>query len=83
MTILINKPICLISVWYAAVTERLSDAAKAKYEDFHDKFIHTSAALLKEYDKNGGDDLKREIERYLWRVDAERGSLECKIWQIK
>lgn len=63
--------------------ECLSDAAKAKYKALHDEFVRTSAAMLKEYDKNCGDDLKREIEGYLWRVDAERVSLECNIWQIK
>lgn len=66
-------------MWYAAVTERLSDAEKAKHEALHDKFILTSAALLKEYDKNGGADLEKEIECYLASVDTDRVNLGCNI----
>lgn len=66
-------------MWYAAVTKRLSDAAKAKYKALHDEFIHTSAALLKEYDKNSSADLERDIGCYLVSVDTDRVNLECNI----
>lgn len=56
--------------------ERLSDADKAEYKALHDEFIRTSAAILRKFEKNGGEELEREITEYLESADSKRATLE-------
>lgn len=56
--------------------ERLSDADKAEYKALHDEFIRTSAAMLREFEKNGGEELEQEIEQYIGSINSRRASLE-------
>ena len=56
--------------------ERLSDADKAEYKALHDEFIRTSAAMLREFEKNGGEELEKEITEYLDSADSKRATLE-------
>lgn len=56
--------------------ERLSDADKAEYKALHDEFIRTSAAMLREFEKNGGEELEKEITDYLESADSKRATLE-------
>ena len=58
--------------------ERLSDADKAEYKALHDKFIRTSAAMLREFEESGGEELEKEIERYVKGADSKRATLEGK-----
>lgn len=56
--------------------ERLSDADKAEYKALHDEFIRTSAAMLREFEKNGGEELEKEIEDYIGSINSRRAELE-------
>ena len=56
--------------------ERLSDADKAEYKALHDEFIRTSAAMLREFEKNGGEELEQEIVQYIGSIDSRRAELE-------
>lgn len=58
--------------------ERLSDADKAEYKALHDEFIRTSAAMLREFEKNGGEELEQEIEQYIGSINSRRASLEVR-----
>lgn len=56
--------------------ERFSDADKAEYKALHDEFVSTSAAMLREFEKNGGEELEKEIAEYLDSADSRRATLE-------
>ena len=56
--------------------KRLSDADKTEYKALHDEFIRTSAAMLREFEKNGGKELEKEITDYLESADSRRATLE-------
>lgn len=56
--------------------ERLSDADKAEYKALHDEFIRTSAAMLRKFEKNGGEELEQEITDYIESADSKRATLE-------
>lgn len=56
--------------------KRLSDADKAEYKALHDEFIRTSAAMLRKFEKNGGEELEKEITDYLENADSKRATLE-------
>ena len=56
--------------------KRLSDADKTEYKALHDEFIRTSAAMLREFEKNGGVELEKEITDYLESADSRRATLE-------
>ena len=58
--------------------DRLSDSDKSEYKALHDEFIRTSAAMLREFEKNGGAELEKEIERYVKGADSKRATLEGK-----
>ena len=58
--------------------ERLSDDDKAEYKALHDEFIRTSAAMLREFEKNGGEELEREIKDYIGSINSRRAELEGK-----
>ena len=58
--------------------ERLSDADKAEYKALHDEFIRTSAAMLRKFEKNGGEELEGEIEDYIGSINSRRAELEGK-----
>ena len=46
------------------------------YKALHDEFIRTSAAMLREFEKNGGEELEKEIAEYLDSADSKRATLE-------
>ena len=56
--------------------ECLSNADKAEYKALHDEFIRTSAAMLREFEKNGGEELEKEIEDYIGSINSRRAELE-------
>lgn len=58
--------------------DRLSDSDKSEYKALHDEFIRTSAAMVREFEKNGGAELEKEIERYVKGADSKRATLEGK-----
>lgn len=49
---------------------------KAEYQSLRSKFEQESAAMLREFEKNGGEGLDEEIERYVKSVDIKRTDLE-------
>ncbi|MGN0679221.1 MAG: hypothetical protein ACI4JS_06110, partial [Oscillospiraceae bacterium] len=55
--------------------ECLSDADKAEYKALHDEFIRTSAAMLREYEESGSEELEQEINLYLESVKSNRATL--------
>lgn len=56
--------------------ERLSDTDKAEYKALHDEFIRTSAAMLRKFEKNGGEELEKAIEDYIGSINSRRAELE-------
>lgn len=56
--------------------ERLCDADKAEYKALHDEFIHTSAAMLREYEESGSEELEKEIYAYIEKVKSMRATIE-------
>ena len=58
--------------------KRLSDTDKAEYKALHDEFIRTSAAMLRKFEKNGGEELEKEITDYLESADSKRATLEVR-----
>ena len=56
--------------------ERLSDTDKAEYKALHDEFIRTSAAMLREFEKNGGEKPMHAIEPYIGSLNSRRAELE-------
>lgn len=56
--------------------ERLSNTDKAEYKALHDEFIRTSAAMLRKFEKNGGEELEKEIEDYIGSINSRRAELE-------
>ena len=53
-----------------------SKADKAEYIALHDEYIAKSAAMLKEYEKSGSEELGQEISEYVDAVDSARLALE-------
>lgn len=51
-------------------------ACESEYKVLHDEFIRTSAAMLREFEKNGGEELEKEITEYLESADSNRAALE-------
>ena len=58
--------------------ECLSNADKAEYKALHDEFIRTSAAMLREFEKNGGEELEKEIEDYIGSINSRRAELQVR-----
>ncbi len=56
--------------------ERLCDADKAEYKALHDEFIRTSAAMLREYEESGSEELEKEIYAYIEKVKSLRATIE-------
>lgn len=57
----------------------LSDPAKAEYQALRNEFVRQSAAMLREFDKNGDAELKKKILEYLGDMDSKRLELEGKV----
>ena len=53
-----------------------TEADKAEYIALHDEYIAKSAAMLKEYEKSGSEELGQEISEYVDEVDSARLALE-------
>lgn len=51
-------------------------AFESEYKALHDEFIRTSAAMLREFEKNGGEELEKEITDYLENANSKRATLE-------
>lgn len=56
----------------------LSNTAKAEYQTLRSEFVRESAAMLREFDKNGDAELKKKIWEYLSDMDSKRLTLEWK-----
>ena len=56
--------------------ERFSDADKDEYKALHDEFIRTSAAMLREYEESGSEELEKEIYAYIEKVKSMRATIE-------
>lgn len=54
----------------------LSDAERAEYQALREEFVTKSAAMLREYDKNGGADLERDIRQFLKEMESKRVEFE-------
>lgn len=57
----------------------LSDAERAEYQTLRKEFVSKSAAMLREYDKNGGEDLKRDIRQFLKEMEGKRIEFEFRL----
>lgn len=54
----------------------LSDDEKHEYKMLRKEFVKKSAEMLREYERNGGADLEREIKQCLKEIDSARAEME-------
>lgn len=54
----------------------LSDSKRAEYQALREEFVTKTAAMLREYDRNGSVALERDIEKFLREMDDARIRLE-------
>ena len=54
-------------------------ACESEYKALHDEFIRTSAAMLREFEKNGEEELEQKISEYVDEVDSARVELESRV----
>lgn len=61
----------------------LSDDDRAEYQALREAFISQTADMLREYERNGGVDLERDIWQFLRDMDSARSALENKLLHIR
>ena len=54
-------------------------ACESEYKALHDEFIRTSAAMLREFENDGGVELEQKISKYVDEVDSARVELESRV----